>query len=158
MQKISRPGPLTSAIRIHQVWGMSWWKMPIFIIYVVFQTRDVSDLWILSRWQLATLINCVGFWRRDVLDLWILFSEVDCVIVKILSSATPLIPAVVSICQGRGMSWRKWVNLVRCVNFRKLDGSDLEGLVSAETKIFWEVTLERERSETGTAWGFIWSL
>ena len=27
------------------------------------------------------------------------------------------------------MSWRKWTNLVSCVGFQKIDGSDLEGLV-----------------------------
>ena len=67
--------------------------------------------------------------------------EVDWVIVEILSSSTPLRPAVATIFQGRGMSWRKWANLVSCVGFRKLDGSDLEGLVSDETTIFLEVGL-----------------
>ena len=73
------------------------------------------------------------------MDLLILSSEVDCVIVKILSSSTPSRPDVVTIYQGRGMSWWKWANLIRCVGFRKLDGSDLEGLVLAETTIFLEV-------------------
>ena len=62
-------------------------------------------------------------------------------IVEMLSSATPSRPAVVTIFQGRSMSCQKWANLVRCVGFRKLDGSDLEGLVSAETTIFLEVGL-----------------
>ena len=93
----------------------------------------------LSRWQLATLIICVGFLGRDDLDLLIFSSEVDCVIVEILSSETPSRPDVVKICQGRAVSWWKWTNLVRCVGFRKLDGSDLEGLVLAETTIFLEV-------------------
>ena len=39
----------TSAIIFHQVWGMSWWKISIFIIYVVFKRRDISDLWMLSQ-------------------------------------------------------------------------------------------------------------
>ena len=68
-------------------------------------------------------------------------SEVDWVIVKIIYSATPLIPAVVTIFQVRGMSWWKWANLVSCVGFLKLDGSDLEDLVSAEMEIFLEVGL-----------------
>ena len=90
----------------------------------------------LSRWQLATLIICVGFLRRDVLDLLTFSSEVDCVIVEILSSGTPSRPDVVTIFQGRGMSCRLWANLVRCVGCRKLDGSDLEGLVLDETTNF----------------------
>ena len=62
-------------------------------------------------------------------------------IVKILSSATPSRPDVITIYQGRGMRFWKWVNLVSCVGFQKLDGSELEGLVSAETTIFIEVGL-----------------
>ena len=69
-------------------------------------------------------------------------------IVEMLSSATPSRPDVVKICQGRSMSWRKWANLVRCVGFRKLDGSDLEGLVSAETTIFLEVGLVMSSSRS----------
>ena len=67
--------------------------------------------------------------------------EVDWVIVNILSSATPLRPDVVAIFLCRGMSWWKWANSVSCVGFRKLDGTDLEGLVSVETTIFLEVGL-----------------
>ena len=70
-----------------------------------------------------------------------LSSEVDWVIVEILSLAKPSRPAVVKICQGRGMSLWKWANLVSYVGFRKLDGSDLEGLVLAETKILLGVGL-----------------
>ena len=67
-----------------------------------------------------------------------LFSEVDWVIFKILSSAKPSIPDAATIFQGRGMTWWKWANLVSCVGFQKLDGSGLEGLVLDETKIFLE--------------------
>ena len=80
-----------------QVRGMSRWKLPTFIICVGFQRCDVSDLEILSHWQLATLIICVGFQRRDVLDLLMLSSEVDWVIVEILSPSTLSIPAILTI-------------------------------------------------------------
>ena len=66
--------------------------------------------------------------------------EVDWVIVKNLSSSTPLRPDVTNF-QGRGMIWWKWANLVICVGFQKLDWLNLEGLVSDETKIFVEVGL-----------------
>ena len=118
---------------------------------VLVQRGDVSDFGMLSCWQLDTLITCVGFLRHDVSDLEMLSSEVNWVIVKFLSSATPPRPDFTTILQGRGISWRKWSNLVSCVGVQKLDGSYLEGLVLAETKIFWEVTLERERSDTGNA-------
>ena len=125
MQTISRLGPIPSVVTIRQVRDMSLWQIPTFIICVSFWRRDVSDLEMLSRWQLAALIIFVRFWRRNALDLWMLYLEVDWVIVEILSSATPLGPAAITICQGRGMSWLKWSNLVSCVGFRKLDGSDL---------------------------------
>ena len=112
-------------IKTSKVWGISWWKMPIFIICVSFWRRDSLDLWMFSCWQLATLIICVRFRRGVVLDLLILSSEVDYVIVKMLSSSTPSRSVVVKTYQGRGMSWWKWANLIRCVGFRKLDGSDL---------------------------------
>ena len=51
----------------------------------------------MSWWQLATLITCAGFLSYDVLDLEILFSEVDWVIVEMLSSATPSRPSAVAI-------------------------------------------------------------
>ena len=70
-----------------------------------------------------------------------LSSEADCVIVEILYSSTLSRPDVVTIFQGRVMGWWKRANLVGCVGFRKLDGSDLEGLVSAEMTIFLEVGL-----------------
>ena len=67
------------------------------MIYIGFQRRDFSDLSMLSHWKLATLIICVGFRRREVSELEMLFSEVDWVIVEILSSATPSRPDVVTI-------------------------------------------------------------
>ena len=84
----------------------------------------------MSWLQLANLIICVGFQRRDVLELEMLFLEVDWVIVKILSSETPSRPSVITICQGWGMSWWKWATLIIYVGFIKLDGPDLEGMVS----------------------------
>ena len=92
--------------------------------------RDVLDLNFFSCWQLSTLITCVGFRRHDVSDSEMLFLDVDWVIVKILSSATPPRPYVVTICQVRVMIRWQLPTLVSCVGFRKLDGSDLEGLVS----------------------------
>ena len=90
-------------VKIWQGWGMSWW-------------------------QLDTLMICIGFWRRDVLDLEMLFLEVDWVIVSILSSSTAYRPSIITIFQGKGMSWCKWSILVSYVGFWKLDGSDLKGL------------------------------
>ena len=58
-----------------------------------------------------------------------LFLEVEWVIVKILSLATPTRPYVITIFQVWGMIWWQLLTLVRYVGFRKLDGSDLEGLV-----------------------------
>ena len=60
-------------------------------------------------------------------------------IVNFLSSATPSRPDVLTIYQGRVISWWKWYTLVSCVGFRKPDGSGLEGLVLAEMKIFLDV-------------------
>ena len=69
-------------------------------------------------------------------------------IVEVLSSEKPLIPSVTTVQQIQDMSqWNllmsqwKWVTLVSCVGFRKLNGSDLEGLVSADTTIFLDVSL-----------------
>ena len=49
------------------------------------------------------------------------------------------------------MSQWKWVTLVSCVGFQKLNGSYLEGLVSADTTIFLDVSLLMSglRSERG---------
>ena len=76
----------------------------------------------------------LGFERHDVSDLEMLFLEIDWVIVNMLSSATLSVPAVVTICQGWGMSRWKWETLISCVDFQKRDGSDLVGLV-------WDVDL-----------------
>ena len=59
-----------------------------------------------------------------------LFLEVDWVIVEILYSAMPSRPSVVTIFQGRGMSWWKSPTFISCVGLKKLDGSELEILVS----------------------------
>ena len=62
-------------------------------------------------------------------------------IFEILSSATPSRP---SVCMSQWkllMSCCKWATFVSFIGFQKLDGLDLEGLVSAETTIFLEVGL-----------------
>ena len=46
------------------------------------------------------------------------------------------------------MSWFKWSTLVIYVGFQKLDGSDLKGLVLAETIIFLEVGLDMSVSKS----------
>ena len=94
-----------------------------------------------------------------------LSSEVDWVIVEILSSATPLIPSVTTIWQIQDMSqwyllmsqW-KWVTLVSCVGFRKLNRLDLEGLVSADMTIFIGVSLlmSGSRSELRGVTNRVW--
>ena len=58
-----------------------------------------------------------------------LFLEVEWVIVKCLSLATPMRTYVITIFQVWGMIWWQLPALASYVGFRKLDGSDLEGLV-----------------------------
>ena len=59
MQTIAQPVSRPSVVTIRQVWGMSQWQLPTFII-------------------------CVGFQRRDIVYLSMLYLEVYWVIVKTL--------------------------------------------------------------------------
>ena len=128
MRTIDRPGPRPSVVKICQVWVMSWWQLPIFIICVVFRRRDVLDLEMLSHWQLATLIIYVRFRRHDVSYFWMLYSEFELVIVKILSSATPPRHSAVTIHQVWDM--RRWQLpiFIICFGYQRRDVSYLEML------------------------------
>ena len=131
-----------------------------------------------SRSQLRVVKNPVWIWRRDVWGSWLegllktraipwtrsisgarsdemkIFLEVGLFISGSISQLRVVTNRV--WVQRRGM-WGSWLegSLKTWVIF--CTGS-VSGARSAETKIFWELTLDRERSETGTAWGCIWSL
>ena len=86
--------------------------------------------------KLATLIIFVDFLNRDVSELGVLSLEVDWVIFEMLSSATPSRSSDATICKGQYMSWWQQATFFIYVEFLKLDGSDLEGLVLDVDMVF----------------------
>ena len=148
IRTIDQPGPRPSVVTIRQFWGMSRWY---FLM-----------IW----WKWATLVSCVSFLKLDGSDLEGLVSAET----KIFLEVGLVMPG--SRSQLRGVVNQVWVwrhgvsdleilscwqlaTLITCVRFWRHEVSDLEMMLP---KIFWEVTLERERPDTSTAWGCIWSL
>ena len=65
MQTITRPGLRSSVVTIRQVWGMSWWQLPTFIIYVGL-VNNVFGGW-LGGCQNFIFINTIKtFWCNNM--------------------------------------------------------------------------------------------